>query len=220
MVTEGGVVRWVFGEPALPQTQELAAVMRRVIGLATSLEREEDTIEVLVAQLVKAERALVDLVPDEARPRVGDDVGSDGRVYLDHARSIGAFNACFPEYQIQVVGDRATGTVRFPLAYEGPPGLVHGGFIAVFFDCIIQHHNCDVGRAGKTTSLAVSYRRPTPLGTDLQFSVLRSEDGDRISSTATLMSEQLVLCEAEMSAVAGDRTKLPEVSPRRTGHAL
>jgi hypothetical protein len=27
----------------------------------------------------------------------------------------------------------------------------------------------------------------------------------------------VVLCEARMSAVAGDRARLPEVSPRRTG---
>ena len=80
----------------------------------------------------------------------------DGRVYLDHARDIGAYNPCFPEYDIAVDGDRAHGTVTFPVPYEGPPGIVHGGFLAVFFDCVVQHHNCDVGVAGKTTSLVAA----------------------------------------------------------------
>ena len=90
-----------------------------------------------------------------------------------------------------------------------------GGFLAVFFDSIIQHHNCDVGVAGKTTSLNVTYRRPTPLLTELHFQVERSVDDRRIDSTARLMSGDVVLCEAKMSAVAGNRASLPEVSPRR-----
>ncbi len=125
-----------------------------------------------------------------------------------------------PLYEIEVERDTATGSVTFPLAYEGPPGLVHGGFVAVFFDCVVQHHNCDIGRAGKTTSLIVSYRRPTPLGRPLRFAIRRAEAHGRINSVATLTEEGKVLCEAEISAVAGDRSKLPEVSPRRIDDAV
>jgi len=74
-------------------------------------------------------------------------------VYLDHGRDIGSYNPCFPEYEIRVEGDKAWGTVSFPVAYEGPPGCVHGGFLAVFFDCVIQHHNCDYGVAGNFGSV-------------------------------------------------------------------
>ena len=136
--------------------------------------------------------------------------------YIDHARDIGAFNPCFPEYEITVDGDRASGTVSFPLAYEGPPGLVHGGFLAVFFDSVVQHHNCDVGVAGKTTSLALRYRRPTPLLTELRFEMTRAVDGSRIISDAQLLRDDKVLCEAHMDAIAGDRAALPAVSPRRS----
>jgi hypothetical protein len=93
--------------------------------------------------------------------------------------------------------------------------LVHGGFLAVFFDSVIQHHNCDVGVAGKTTSLTVNYRRPTPLLTELQFEVERAVDDRRITSTARLVTGGVVLSDAQMSAVAGSLDKLPEVSPRR-----
>jgi hypothetical protein len=142
-------------------------------------------------------------------------VDGDGRVYLDHARDIGAFNPSVPTYDIAVDGDRATGTVAFPLAYEGPPGLVHGGFLALFFDCAVQHHNCDVGQAGKTTSLAVRYRRPVPLSTPLSFTLTRATAAGRIRSTGQLHDGDRLLCEAEVDAVAGDRADLPPVSPRR-----
>ena len=116
-----------------------------------------------------------------------------------------------------VDGDRATGTVTFPLAFEGPPGIVHGGFLAMFFDCVVQHHNCDVGVAGKTTSLLVGYRRPDPA----------RQHAARSRSTATPTSgashrrptasrwPRRHCARATMEAVAGDRSRLPSVSPRR-----
>jgi hypothetical protein len=208
-------MRWKFGIEPLPQFLDFASLVRSVTGLVLSLETPHAALERLIATLRGAEAELRRIVPDNPAPRVGANAASDGRVYLDHSRDIGAFNPCFPTYQIDIDGDRATGTVSFPIAYEGPPGLVHGGFLAVFFDSIIQHHNCDVGVAGKTTSLTVTYRRPTPLLTALQFEVDRSVVDRRIVSTARLMAAGVVLCEAQMSAVAGDLSRLPEISPRR-----
>jgi hypothetical protein len=146
---------------------------------------------------------------------VGDAASGDGRVYLDHAFDVGAYNPCVPEYAIEIEGDRAQGSVTFPIAYEGPPGLVHGGFLAVFFDCAVQHHNCELGQAGKTTSLLLTYKRPTPLLTDLTFVLVRSAGDDRIRTLGTLSAGDKMLCQAEVSAIAGVRANLPAVSPRR-----
>ncbi len=82
---------------------------------------------------------------------------------------------------------------------------------------MVQHHNCDVGVAGKTTAMTVRYRRPTPLLTDLRFEVERAVDGERITSTARLLHGDAVVAEAEVRAFAGDRANLPAVSPRRSG---
>ncbi|HSA49833.1 MAG TPA: hypothetical protein VLH10_06935, partial [Yinghuangia sp.] len=102
-----------------------------------------------------------------------------------------------------------------PVAYEGPPGCVHGGFLAVFFDAVIQHHNCDSGVAGKTVTLGLRYRHPAPLQHDLHFALTRCDAGRRIQSTGQLLDGDELLCEASMEAVKGDRAKLPPVSPRR-----
>jgi acyl-coenzyme A thioesterase PaaI-like protein len=209
-------MRWTFGVDPLPQMRTVASLIRSVTGLALSLEAPHAALERLLAALRGAEADLARLVPTGSAPRVGTNVATDGRAYIDHSRDIGAYNPCFPEYSIRVDGDRASGTVTFPIAYEGPPGIVHGGFLAVFFDSVIQHHNCDVGVAGKTTSLTVNYKRPTPLLTELQFDLERALDERRITSTARLLAEGVVLCEAQMSAVAGSLEKLPEVSPRRS----
>jgi hypothetical protein len=209
-------VRWTFGVEPLPQTAAAADLLRRVTSLVVSMEHEDPAVERLLATLGEAERELAAIAPTDQLPRIGARVDSDGRVYLDHSRDIGAYNPCFPEYTIAVAGDRASGTVTFPTAYEGPPGIVHGGFLGLLFDCVVQHHNCDLGVAGKTTSLAVRFRRPTPLLTELRFELTRSVDGGRITSTAQLLHDDAVLAEAEVQAVAGDRANLPEVSTRRS----
>jgi hypothetical protein len=207
---------WTFGVAPLAKTFEVAPLLRRVAGLVQSMECEDPAVAQLIDDLRAAERALFARAPAGTAPRIGANASEDERVYLDHARDIGAYNPCFPEYTIVVDGNRAAGTVAFPLTFEGPPGVVHGGVLATFFDCAIQHHNCDVGVAGKTTSLLVEYRRPTPLGVLLEFDIERLTDGKRITSTGRLFVNGDTLCTATMQAVAGDRARLPHVSPRRS----
>jgi hypothetical protein len=210
-------MRWVFGVEPLPQTVEVASLLRSVAGLVLSLDAPHAAVERLAAALRSAEQELRTLAPPNPAPRIGRDAAGEGRVYLDHSRDIGAYNPCFPTYRIRVDGDRASGAVEFPVAYEGPPGIVHGGFLALFFDAVVQHHNCDAGQSGKTTSVVVTYRRPTPLLRELAFEVERTVDGRGITSLARLLAGDKVFCEAEVRAIAGDRAALPEVSPRRAG---
>jgi hypothetical protein len=208
-------VRWTFGAEPSPQTERAADLLRRVTNLVLALEDDEPALERLVVDLERAEGDLAARASAELAPRVGERAAGEGRLYLDHARDIGAFDPCFPSYDIDVDGDRATGTVTFPIAYEGPPDVVHGGFVALLFDCVVQHHNCDVGVAGKTRSMTIRYRRPAPLRSALTFTVDRSAGDDRITSTCQLLDGDRLLCEAVVEAVASDRSRLPEVSPRR-----
>ena len=206
---------WTFGEPPLVETTELAPLLRRLVGIALSAEVPSTALRTLIDDLVAAERSLAELAPSSPTPRVGADHPADGRVYLDHARNIGAFNPAFPVYEITVEGSNASGSVEFPIIYEGPPGIVHGGFLGVFFDCVMQHHNCDLGVAGKSTSLGVRFRRPAPLLTPLSFDIERSVSTDRIESNARLLHGSTVLAEARMEAIAGDLSALPPVSARK-----
>src|SRR5271168_3093031 len=97
-----------------------AAVLRRVTSLTLALEEQDEEVERLIGDLERYETALRRRVPADDAPRVGDAVSGRGRVYLDHAFDVGAYNPCFPEYAIEVDGDRAQGSVTFPIAYEGP----------------------------------------------------------------------------------------------------
>jgi acyl-coenzyme A thioesterase PaaI-like protein len=207
--------RWTFGVEPLPRVLAVAPLLRRVASLVQALEDDDSAVTRLLEDLRAAERALAERVAPDPTPRLGRDAPADRRTYVDHSRDVGAYNPCFPEYEITVDGRRAAGTVSFPLVFEGPPGVVHGGVLATFFDCVVQHHNCDVGVAGKTTSLLVEYRRPAPLEARLGFEIDRDTDARRITSRARLFRSDETLCTATLQAVAGDRARLPHVPPRR-----
>jgi hypothetical protein len=208
---------WVFGEPPLPTVVELARELRALTDTVLSLERTSPELETLVQTVRDARDALAAQVPADLRPRVGEHARDDQRVYVDHGYDVGDYNPCFPQYTFSVEGDdHARGTVEFPVSYEGPPGIVHGGFLAVFFDCVVQQLNCALGLAGKTAELALRYRHPTPLLTPLVYRVERVVDDRRITAHAELFLGDDLLCEAHMLAAKGDHAALPAVSHRRS----
>jgi len=213
---EEPVEKWVFGEPPLPELTELASALRELTSTVVSLEHAPPELAELTATLRAAQQRLAAHAPADPRPRVGDDATPDQRVYVDHGRGIGDFNPVFPRYELDSDPDgTAHGSVTFPVCYEGPPGIVHGGFLAVFFDCVLQQLNCDLGLAGKTAELTMRFRRPTPLLTPLTVHAERTVDGDRIQSHAELRLGEKLLCECDMAAAVGNRAGLPAVSPRR-----
>ncbi|HUP75734.1 MAG TPA: PaaI family thioesterase [Acidimicrobiales bacterium] len=212
------VPKWTFGEAPLAETVALAAALRDLAGKALALEQPTPEIRQFTAEVVALGKRLEAILPSDHRPRVGPlgpSPGDDRRVYLDHSRDIGDYNPCFPQYRLSCADDRGEGEVDFPDLYEGPPGIVHGGFLALLFDCVLQQLNCDLGVAGKTMNINVRYRRPTPLRTKLRIVATREIADKKIHSKAQLYREDELLCEAEMTAVAGNRESLPYVSPRR-----
>ena len=53
---------------------------------------------------------------------------------FEHSPFIGRANPLAPPIRLQEVDGHLEGQVRFGSAYEGPPGCVHGGYIAGAFD--------------------------------------------------------------------------------------
>jgi acyl-coenzyme A thioesterase PaaI-like protein len=207
---------WVFGEPPLPTVVELAGALRDLTDTVQSLERSSPALEALVRTVRDAQHELATEAPSDMRPRVGDDPSADRRVYVDHGYGVGEYNPCFPRYTLELDDDGgASGSVEFPISYEGPPGIVHGGFLAVFFDCVLQELNCALGLAGKTAELSLRYRRPTPLLTPLVYHAERVVDDRRITAHAELFLGDDLLCEAHLLAAKGEHAALPVTSPRR-----
>jgi hypothetical protein len=192
-----------FGAQPLPQTVQAAASMRRLTSVLLSLEHAHPTVDAMLAKFTAWEAELSAAAPPDPAPRIGPDPDGTRRVYVQRVFDVGNFNPSFPEYRFdRMDAESAAGRITFPVVYEGPPGLVHGGFLGVFVDCVVQHHNLATGTSGMTRTMTVTYRRPVPLLTDLNFDIARHEVDGMASSTARLLLDDDVLCIGEVVAGA------------------
>lgn len=87
----------------------------------------------------------------------------------------GLSNPLAPPLKTWIDGDRVHGRVTLGWAYEGPPGCVHGGFVAAVFDEFMGIAQILGKQPGMTGTLEVRYRRPTPLNTELRLDAWLAE---------------------------------------------
>lgn len=207
-------LRW--GVDPLPEQVRIAELLRDVTALVIAQEDSGPELGRVIRTLEAARTELSASAPASEVPRVGRHVDSAGRVYIDHCQDIHRWNPMFPAYAITVESaERATGTVRFPICYEGPAGGVNGGVLGVFFDAVVQHHNCALGDSGATRDLNIRYRRKTPLGIDLDFEIVRTVADRSIHSEVQVLRDGELLCSASTRAATFDTVDSPPVSPRR-----
>lgn len=123
--------------------------------------------------------------------------------FLDRSPIIGAINPLSVPMRMDIEGDGGSGSTivghaTFAAAYEGPPGCVHGGFIAAYFDEVLGMAQSLSGNPGMTVNLTVDYRAPTPLKQPVVFrGRVVSIEGRKISVAGTLHHGETLCAEAK-----------------------
>lgn len=72
------------------------------------------------------------------------------------------------------------GRVRFGTAYEGAPGLVHGGVLSLVMDQVFGEAAIAAAVGGMTVGLELRYTAPTPIATDLDVEARVVDAGERL----------------------------------------
>ena len=107
-------------------------------------------------------------------------------------------NPVAPPFSYERTADGVVGHGVFGLAAEGPPGCVHGGWVALAFDEALGIANNAAGLLSMTGRLTVRYRQPTPLHTEITLAAhVARVDGRRITTLATMSVSDAVTAEAE-----------------------
>lgn len=136
---------------------------------------------------------------DEVRREIDGLVTVPGIPFLDRSPVIGAANPLAVPMQVSADLDaegvpHVTGLATFGAAYEGPPGCVHGGIIAAYFDEVLGVAQSMTGNPGMTVNLSVDYVSPTPLARELTFrGTVTGVEGRKIRTAGTLHHGE-VLC--------------------------
>jgi len=136
--------------------------------------------------------------------------------FFDHSPMLGAANPIAPPIELWPEGEGMAGRVTFGAAYEGPPGCVHGGFVAAAFDEVLGCTQTLSGSPGMTARLTVSYRSPTPLHTELRFvGRLDRVDGRKIHTSGEVWAGDTLCAEAEGLFISIDVSRFAELKERR-----
>ncbi len=133
--------------------------------------------------------------------------GGDNTAILESHPFMGPSSPLAPPITLTRDRDGARATVVYGHPYEGPPGRVHGGFIAAAFDQILGAAAALSGRVFFTGSLNVKYRKPTPLHVPIQMEgEIASTRARTIHVTGRMLVDGEVTAEAEgvMVTVADD----------------
>ena len=175
---------------------ELAAVLtEKIEGLAAEL-RQAQQVTGLVDMAKRGQRGTIDDV-------MGELVSVGGRSH-----------PCSPELRWQEASNRITGTVKFGQAFEGPPGHVHGGWVAGVLDHLMGMTHVRTGHPGMTGGLSVRYLKPTPLNQVIEVSAQATElDDKRTEVKAEMRFGETTTATAEAIFVRVDREKFGVDSP-------
>jgi len=134
-------------------------------------------------------------------------VGADLHASFDRSPLIGLANPLAPPLRLVENEGVVRGEVTLGSAYEGPPGCVHGGFIAAVFDELLGATQSLSGTPGMTGRLTVHYRSPTPLHVLLTVEGrITSVDGRKIRTGGTLSAGDRLCAEAEGLFISIDPT--------------
>ena len=174
-------------------TRRLIAAIVNSAAPAADLESAADALEEL-ADLLEP-NARTSRYAGTAGVQLG---GGDNSAILESHPMMGPSSPMAPPISLTRDGEGAHATVVYGHQYEGPPGRVHGGFIAAAFDQVLGAAAALSGRVFFTGTLTVKYREPTPLHVPIQMEgEIESMRPRTIRVTGRMLVDGEVTAEAE-----------------------
>ena len=152
---------------------------------------------------VRAVQAEVEVLTARLRARqldgpYGVRFGASGRGRPWGNSVVGLRNAIAPPLVIDHdETGRAWSDFHLGAAYEGPPGLVHGGVSALILDQLLGEAAGAGGKPGMTGTLTLRYRRGTPLGHLRAEAWIERSEGIKTWARGHLLDAEGITVEAE-----------------------
>lgn len=204
--------------PRRVEMRRLAESMRTIIERLVATAAPAEMLVEAADELARVARAFDRFAPDKPYEGFSEATlaGGDVHALFEHSPFIGKANPMAPPIELREVDGTVRGRVTFGSAYEGPPGCVHGGYIAGAFDEVLGATQTLSGQPGMTGTLTVRYLRPTPLHRRLQFvGELVGVEGRKILTQGRLYFDEILCAEAEAVFVSIDVAKFVALRRQR-----
>jgi len=202
-------------EPRRAARRELSEALRSLLDVMARAPAEVSELRELAAS-VRGTAARWAALPEE-RPRENEMLAgmSDFR---ERGPIVGQANPIAPpaRYWFDEAAGEARGEVCFGNAYEGGPGVVHGGFLSAVLDEVLGFTTIQSGKPGFTGELTVRYLGPTPIGRPLAIAArYEHSEGRRIYATGELRDGDRVTCRAEGLFISIDAERFAQMQRER-----
>jgi hypothetical protein len=193
--------------PAPPGDPEALEAKHRVADLLRALAENCTTVDAgssgavpldeVAGVLTEALRTL------EALPRL-DVNGRDREAALaERGPFVGASNPLAAPLHLRLDGDRTRGSAVYGHAYEGGVGDMHGGAVLAAFDDLLGCAQMAGPVIGRTGTLTVRFRSPSPVGARIDYvAALDRVEGRKSFCSGQAYSGKVLLAEAEAVFVA------------------
>ena len=184
---------------AWAQKRRLAAALRTIIDRLVTSDAPEEQLARAAEAAERYGASLAEHVQRKGQWGFAESANAgDVGAFFDQSPMIGLSNPLAPPLTLEARDGRIHGAGIFGAAYEGPPGHVHGGFVAAAFDEVLGFAQSLSGNPGMTGTLTVRYRRPTPLHVQLRFDAgVDSVEGRKIITSGRLFAGEVLTAEAE-----------------------
>ncbi|HEY2429491.1 MAG TPA: PaaI family thioesterase, partial [Acidimicrobiales bacterium] len=196
--------------PAQIEMRRAGNAVRRIIHKLVATRAPADELAGLATRLEGVADELAPYPQGRAYEGFAESANAGNpHAFFDNSPIMGQANPLAPPMSVEVHDLSVVGSVRFGAAYEGPPGCVHGGYVAATFDEILGMAQALTGLRGMTGTLTVRYRRPTPLHRDLRFvGEFVRQEGRKIFTEGRCLAGDEVTAEAEAIFVTVDFARI------------
>ncbi|MDZ7678754.1 MAG: PaaI family thioesterase [Acidimicrobiales bacterium] len=197
--------------PYRREKRRVGTAMRRVIEVLAAVDAPVERLAEVGSELEEIAASLEGL-PDAEQVGYAEAATAPGvDSFMDRSPVLGQANPIAPPLHIEFGDGIIRATATFGSAYEGPPGCVHGGWIAASFDEVLGAAQSLGGSGGMTAYLKVDYRNPTPLHEPLRFEgeLFRTE-GRKIFTVGRLYQGEVLTAEAEALFITVDFARFAE----------
>jgi acyl-coenzyme A thioesterase PaaI-like protein len=207
-------------EPGSRRTEarRLGDAMRLVIERLVGTSAPAEELAAAADQLAAVAAALEPYPQGRIYDGFAESANSgDPHAFFDWSPILGRANPLAPPMTIEEIEGRVIARISFGSAYEGPPGCVHGGYIAAAFDEVLGLANNVSGMPAMTGTLNIRYRKPTPIHRELRcVAYLDKISGRKVSTRGELWDGEVLTAEAEGLFIRVGSAKFEELMAARS----
>ena len=187
---------------------KLAAAARRLNDAVVNTDVELSIIDELIVDIDKVSDVLAATPhsgPYSGLFYAGQDFSNPHRA-LPLSPVMGDCNPCRPDIRLEIKDQRVIGRVTLNKRHMGLVGFAHGGITAMICDQLTALATQAAAMPCVTAALAVNYRKPVPLHTELLLSAYCEVINEKkVRAICSITHENTLMAESEALMVRADK---------------